>query len=100
MFVKEAKESAEFSKTFELPVQWFEGEKNETMSLNMRFQVRTTSSSEEEDVKEEEMLRTLRVRVSDMRWNEEFLTWSDRVPSETTFTRISVFDRHCRVERS
>ena len=60
MFVQEAKESAEFSKTFELPVQWFEGEENQTMSLNMRFQVRTTpsssSSSEEKDVKEEDCL--------------------------------------------
>ena len=105
MFVQEAKESAEFSKTFELPVQWFEGEENQTMSLNMRFQVRTTpssSSSEEKDVKEEDemLLRTLRVRVSDMRWNEEFLNWSDRVPSETLFTRISVFDRNCRVDEN
>ena len=70
MFVKEARRVRSFPRlsNFRTVVR---GEKNETMSLNMRFKC-TTSSSEEEDVKEEEMLRTLRVRVSDMRWNRVF----------------------------
>ena len=102
-FVREAKESADFSKTFELPVQWFQDGVEKMLSLSMRFQVRTMPSEEKtqnEDTGPIETLRTLRVRVLGMmRWNEKFLTWCDRgVPSET-FTRISVFDRHCRVEK-
>jgi len=120
-FVNEAKQRHDFSKTFDLPVKWSDhdddddddddggGDEVKRMKLRMRFQLRTSSSlqvkkkKKTEEEEEEEMknpkLQILQVRVSDMKWNEEFLIWSCAKLSDIeTFTRISVFNRHCRVE--